>query len=293
MHEHTGRSVNGLPGDANHKGERLAESREKGTAMLFGFNRVLREEAGDGNGDGGGANTPANMTPEEVGKMINSALTSHLKRLNIDGKIDEKFGALNTQLTELGAKLTATPQVDPAGGDKGDKGKPGNVDPAIQKQLETLSSQLETEKAARVAAEQATTAEKQQREFDTAKQSLATGLKSVAHPDLHEDWVDLLVFKQRLKVEEGVPMLAVDHAPVKGMPLQREFLPLTEALPHLLKAEESKRFQAAPLPQKQNGGGGPRKGDLQSLQNSTNPFDRAEALVRQHGGSSLAEALES
>lgn len=256
----------------------------------------LMEEAGGGGGGGAGGGSPKPMTEEDVGRIVNSAITSHMKRLDLDKRFaDQKteLQGLLSPITDALAKLAPAAKGDDDEGGKG-KGKNKNIDPDIAAQLEKLASDVEAEKQARLTAEQAVKDSEQRRLMDKARNDLAAGLKDVAHPDLHDVWVDTLVLKNRLKVEEGNALLEVEHAPIKGMPPQREFLPLPEALPKLIEHEESKRFKGVASPaggggnRGPGGGGGPGK----SSTDSKNPLERADARLRQLGYGGLDQALQ-
>ncbi len=99
-------------------------------------------------------------------------------------------------------------------------------------------------------------------------------------------WVDNLIHHKRLKVEDdGTPLLEVEFAPAKGMPKQKEFLPLEEAIGHLVASDESKRFQ--PPPSGEGGRGSPaprggRRANAASIE-SKDPAERVRARLESMG----------
>jgi hypothetical protein len=216
--------------------------------------------------------------------MVNAAITSQLKRLNIDSKITDAIGGL--KLDEKFEQLTKT--LKPSGGDDPGPGDPPKKQPAlppeIAKQLQQLADQVEKEKEARLAAEKAREDAERSHHFESGRQRLYESLKEHAAPDLHDVWVDHLVHHKRLKVEDGTPLLEVEYSPVKGMPKQKDFLPLPDALQHLISSDDAKRFMAAPKPG--NGGGtpGPR-GAARSGASATSddPMERVRARLAAHG----------
>lgn len=243
---------------------------------------ILRAPEGDpaSGGSGGGGNEPKPLTEEDVGRILNAGITNHLKRLNLDGKIAEAIGGLklDEKLNGLIESLKK-PATDPSG--SGD-GQPGKPDPEIQRQLSKLAEDLEKEKAARQAAIAEAAEMRRSHEFGTARQKLYESLKPHASETLHDVWVDNLIHHKRLKVEEGTALLEVEFAPAKGMPKQRDFLPLEEAITHLVASEEAKRFQPAPGTEDGKGSPGPRgttrRGNAPSL-DSKNPADRVAARL--------------
>lgn len=249
-------------------------------ALVMGAGLFSPEgDGGSAGGDGGKKPDDSGGFTEEQAKQIaniaNSALTSQIKRLNLEGKITDAIGGLKldekfTALTEaIAGKKKDDPAPDP-------KEKP-TVDPVIAKQLKELADKLEaSEKRAAEAVEAARLAD-ETRQFDAARQSLFEGLAPHAEQRLHDVWVDHLVHHKRLKVEDGKTLLEVEHAPARGLPKQKEFLPLADALPKLLELEDSKRFMKAP----QGGNAGQSRGPSNGASGggNTDPFAAALAKV--------------
>lgn len=239
-------------------------------------------------GGGGGGETPKQLTEEDVGRIANQAITAQFKRLNIEGKIGEAIKGLDldTKFKEL--VDTLKPQGEAPKGPGGTDAK-SELPPEVAKHLQQLTDQLESEKAARLAEKTAREESERKHQFDTGRQRLYESLKTHADSNLHDVWVDHLIHHNRLKVEDGHTLLEVEHSPVKGMPKQKEFLPLEDALPHLIGSQDSKRFMAVPDPSGGAGSRAPRGkfagGDL----NSKTPADRVRARLQQHGIDADAE----
>jgi hypothetical protein len=263
--------------------------------LRYGFAILRAPELPPDEGGGGGGNNPPVDPPtpptvDDVGRIVNSAITSHLKKLNISGQINDAIGALKlddkfTGLTKVLEGLKPTPLPAPGGGG-GDTAKDEEIR-AMKKQLETLATQAERAEAARLQAEQNANQVKLDHQFSQGRNKLYESLKEHADPTLHDVWVDHLVHHKRLKVEDNLALLEVEYAPVKGMPKQKDFLPLEEALPHLLESTDAKRFMSAPSTPdpKNNPGpkGGGRRGSPPANINSPNPIERARALLEQQG----------
>jgi hypothetical protein len=264
------------------------------TMSLRWLSAILRapEPDPDDPGGGGGGDKPPEpkfLTVEDLGKALNPAIKDHIKRLNIEAKITEAIGSL--KLDDKFSALTAAleglkPAPAPApGGGGGDTAKDEEIR-AMKRQLENLANTAETEKAARLQAEANAKQVQLDHEFGKGRSRLYESLKEHADPSLHDVWVDHLVHHKRLKVEEGIPLLEVEYSPVKGMPKTKEYLPLEEALPHLLESTDAKRFMAAPAPADSKNNPGPKgqRGRAPAANpNSTDPQERLRALMAQHG----------
>jgi hypothetical protein len=216
-----------------------------------------------------------------MGNMVNGAVTNKIKGLKFDemiGKAVEGLGIDEKIAEAIGS--VKPPEVPGAKPPEGNGGTGGQVDPAITKQLKELADKLEaSEKRAKDAEEAAAKAE-EKRQFDAGRQALFEGLTKHAAPTLHDVWVDNLIHHGKLKVEEGAAMLEVEHSPFKGAPKQKEFLPLSDALPKLLESEDAKRFMKAP--EGGNPGGGSRGPTAPGVGGATDPF---AAVMAKLGGS--------
>jgi hypothetical protein len=257
---------------------------------------ILRAPEGDpsgggaGSGGAGGDGDPAKgdtvktLTEEDIGRIANAAITNQLKRLNLEGKITEAIGGLkiDDKFATLTQQLASFAQPKPDKSDKGDA--PGKPDAETQRLLAKLADDLQKEKELRQQALNEAAETKRTHEFATGRQRLYESLKPHASETLHDVWVDHLIHHGRLKVEDGNPLLEVEYAPMKGLPKQKDFLPLNEAIAHLVASEEAKRFQAVPDPADGKGNPGPRgrRANAPTL-DSKDPMARVAARLESLG----------
>lgn len=249
--------------------------------LLYGFwSGVLRapqNDPGDGGGGagggaGGGKSDPggktdggaAPFTEEQftaIGEMVNKAFSSRLPKMLNQG-IAESFKAMDWAGLLTPVVTNLIPQPAPSGGgggsgDDGDKSKRSSIDPELTRQLQKLQDDLDKEKQARLQAVSATEQLRKEHQFSAARQRLYESLKPHAAESLHDVWVDHLVHHKRLNVaDDGSATLEVEYSPVRGMPKQKEFLPLDEAIQYLVNHDEAKRFQ----PVRDGNGGGTNPG---------------------------------
>jgi hypothetical protein len=216
--------------------------------------------------------------------IVNGAVNTYMKRQpNVADEIKKAFTKENLQpiFAQLVEEIPDDGDSSESSG-KGGSQQPGSkADPEIQRQLAKLAEDLEKEKAARQAALAEAAETKRSHEFGTARQKLYESLKPHANETLHDVWVDNLIHHKRLKVEDGSPLLEVEYAPAKGMPKLKEFLPLEEAITHLVASDEAKRFQ--PVPGTENGRGSPgprvaRRAGAASI-DSKDPAERVRARL--------------
>lgn len=214
-------------------------------------------DAPDAAKGGNGDQAPAGMSEEDVGRIVNSAITSHMKRLDVAGQVKAALGELN-----LGDLIKAevekiAPKPPPSGG-AGDDAKP-KTDPAIEARLRELAEQLEKSEAARLA-EQKSRAELEQRhKRSAAKQSFRDAVAEKIRPDLLGVFVDHFADSRGLlKLDDnGAPVLTVKHAPYKGAAEEDVDMPLDQAVPLLLAQKDVHPF--LPAPGGQQGAGGEQK----------------------------------
>lgn len=223
-------------------------------------------------GDGGKA--AAGLSEEDVGRVVNAAVTSHLKRA-LGPAITEAFGGLklDDKIAELIAKAVPKPK-DGEGEGAGTGGKGKQTD--LEKQFADLSAKLEATEKRATDAERSRIETEQKSKFDNA----FTSFRNLVQPKLKPEFLDVVVphwarTEGRLKVgDDGAATLRVKRAPYKGAPEQDEYLPLEEAVPILLASAEAKAFLPAPgsdgrdgtkgnsgRPVRQSGGGSSDKSD--------------------------------
>lgn len=210
----------------------------------------LAPEGGEGGSGGAGGKADggdgkagsAGLSEEDVGRVVNAAVTSHLKR-TLGPAISEAFGGLklDDKIAETIAKLIPKP-AEKAADDAGKK----TTD--IEKQYAELAAKLEaTEKRANES-ERARIDTEQRSKFDSAY----TKFRNLVQPKVKQEFVDVIVphwarTEGRLKVlDDGSATLRVKRAPYKGAPEVDEDVPLDEAVPVLLASSEAKAFLPAP-----------------------------------------------
>lgn len=231
-----------------------------------------------------------------IGSIVNSAITNHLKR-SLGPQIAEALKAtkwdemLGPSVTGLIDKYLedlpdpdAAPEDDQADPKSGKRPGKRGADSAVEQQLQKLATDLENERKARSAAEQATKEAEQKRLMESAN----TAFRNALQPKLRADLLDVAVghFGHALKVaEDGSPLLRVKRAPYKGAPEVDDDVALAEALPILLASESMKPFLPAP-----GADGTPRKGGSPSVGgsgatalDSKDPADRVAARLAAMG----------
>jgi hypothetical protein len=249
--------------------------------------RGILRQATSGEDDGGGGGTPPGpkyITEEQFNETLSKALTAHMKR-ELPKVVQSQLGELKLEerFSTLSEQLSGLANAPKLGKETESKGQ----DTDLQRQLQTLADQLETEKSARVAAEKASADAEAARRFDSARQKLRTGLQPKAHDKLLDDWVSrLTVLENRLFVDDdGNATVRVKHVPFKGSPEVEEDLPIDEAIPKLIERQEYHHYQAVP----ESGGGknpGPRVGSRGSRHfnpKSDDPLERTRARLAEQG----------
>jgi len=191
---------------------------------------------------------PKYVTADELGNMVNAAVTSHTKRL------EKQFtAALETALKPVHEKLSAPPPPPPSGGEE----KKVTAAPeylALQKQLEEMKANLTREAEARANAER------------KAREDKAFGeLKSMLGPQVRPELLDVLA-SHLFAVDKRVDF-EDDGTPVfkwKGT-YEEERLPLKDGISQFLKSDAAKPFLPAPasggappLPKRSPTPGGPQ-----------------------------------
>lgn len=203
-------------------------------------------------GQGAPAPASASLTPDEINRLVNSAVTAQLKR-SIPQALTEALGSLklDEKIAELVTK--AAPQKPPEGGNPPD---PKQVE--LEQKLVAMQRAIEaTEARAREAEERRTQAEAAQRR-DRGRAELTAALQGKVRPEAIRAVVDLLdsAYKRVEVNEDGQVTLQVERPQYKGGPLEKATLPLSEALPVFLQSPEAALFIPAP-------GGQPARGGVQ------------------------------
>ncbi len=241
----------------------------------------LLDKAGEGEGAGDG---PKPLSEEDVGRIVNSAVTAQLKRA-LGPAVTEAIGGLklNEQIAEAIGKLQPV-KVDTPKDVDDDPDKPGRITTKeLQRQLTGLQEKLDaSEKKAQDLDRQRIEIEQRSR-FDAAKNAFRAGVQPKVKPELLDPFVDYLAHvKGVLKVDDtGNPTLTVKRAAYKGAPMTDEDLPLAEAIPLLLATDEAKPFLPAP--------GGHQEDSLKGRQQTAVRFNQANGADNE--GSPVAATL--
>lgn len=197
---------------------------------------------------------PPPLTEEDIGRIANSAVTSHLKRA-LPGAIKEGLAALNigeTIATQV-AKLAPAPPVE---GDKPDDKKAGN--PKLEAQLKELAEKLEKSEHARAEEARQRVEVEQARLRDSAVTSFRSAVSQKVRPELLDVFVDHYGNKNLQLSEDGKPVLMIPQPEFKGGPEVPTAMPLDDkSIQLLLARKDVAPFLPAPGGQ-QGGGDSPR-----------------------------------
>lgn len=203
---------------------------------------VLRAATTEGDlGGGGGSEKPA-LSEEDVGKIVNSAVTSQLRRA-LGPALAEALGGL--KLDEKIAEAIA--KSAPAKSEEEPPEKKAK-ETALEKTVRELSEKLEKSETRTAEAEKRNAQIEQDRRFDTGVAALRAQLDGKVNKLYLDDAVDRWAkLEGRLKVgEDGTATFRVRRAPFKGSPEVDEDLPLADAIPLLLASKDAARFLPAP-----------------------------------------------
>lgn len=180
---------------------------------------------------------PAYVKAEDIGNIVNAAVSSHLKR-SLAGAIES---ALKPALEQFKASMTPAP----AGEETSDEKKKGKQSPemlAMAKQIEDMQKALVAEK------ERTAAAEKKQRE-DRAFSELRSSLEGKVRPELLDMVAKhLFVVEGRVQVDDqGNSLFKGSRLPYQGATEAEEYtLPLRSGIEDFLKSDAAKPFLPAP-----------------------------------------------
>lgn len=182
---------------------------------------------------------PKYITAEEVGNIVNSAVTAHLRRFS-EKQLPELLTASLKPITD---KLAATP-VKTEDDAETPKGKSKNKDPevlAMAQKLDELTNTIK-ERDAQVAA-----TNKKMRE-DRAFTELRASLEGKVRPELLDMVAKhIFVVEGLVEVDEqGTPLFKSKQAPYIGADPEEVRLPLKAGVETFLKSESAKPFLPAP-----------------------------------------------
>ncbi len=180
---------------------------------------------------------PKYVTAEEIGNIVNAAVTSQLKR-SLGTAIAEAVKPITEQVAAL--------KQAPPPSDEGDDKKKGKQSPemlAMAKQIEELTNGIK-QRDERVAA-----AEKKQRE-DRAYAELRGSLEGKIRPELLDMVAKNLFFVEGRVVtdENGNVLFKTSKAPYTGAEPEEMQLPLKSGVDDFLKSDSAKPFLPAPNP---------------------------------------------
>jgi hypothetical protein len=157
---------------------------------------------------------PPGLSEEDVGKIVNAAVTSQLNRA-----LPKALEAAGLKLPELIQAQLAAIKPPESPDDPAKPGKPGTKSD-LEKTVQELAKKLEdAEKATKEAERQRIEAE-QARRHDAA----VTAFRSALQPKIRQELLDVAVShwgstEKRLTLsEDGSPLLRVKRAPYKGAP---------------------------------------------------------------------------
>ncbi len=178
---------------------------------------------------------PKYITAEEIGTIVNAAVTSHLKR--------SMGSAIEAAMKPVLDKLAAAPAPAPAVTEETD-GRRKKQDPemlAMATQLADLQKTLQSERDRVIAAE------RRGRE-DRAYNDLRTTLEGKVRPDLLDVVTKHLFHVEKLvEVDDtGNALFRAQHVPYTGADPEDIRLPLRAGVESYLKSDSAKPFLPAP-----------------------------------------------
>jgi len=186
------------------------------------------------------SNAPKYVTAEEIGNIVNAAVTSHLKR--------SLAGAIDAALKPVVEKLSAVqaPVAPPADPEEGGKAKKGKQDPevlAMAKRIEDMEKALATER-------EATAAAQRQSRDERAFSELMTALDGKVRPEFRDMLAKhLFHLEKRIEVDEtGRALFKTSKVPAWGGEPEDQFLPIADGVTDFLRSDAAKAFLPAPNP---------------------------------------------
>ena len=219
------------------------------------------------------------LTEEDIGKIVNAAVTSQLKRA-IPNAIAESLktvdwsGTLGTIVDE---KLKT---FQPPAPEKGQESEGSKADPKIEAQLRAMSEKLEASERRAKEAEDARAQVELQRQRDAGISAFRSKVSEKVRPELLDVFVEHFAGKRLELDEKGNPLFSVKRSPYRGAPEEDVKLSLEEAIPILLTSKEVSPFLPAPGGQQGNGAG---KRSATFVPGSSNSSDPAAKTVEDLG----------
>ena len=177
----------------------------------------LSDKADDKSGGGGDPppDQPKGITEEDVGRIVNSAVTAQLKR-SIGPAITEVLGGL--KLDEQIAAIVAKAMPKAPDGKKPDDKPENDAAKEYQRQLTALQERLDASERKSTELDKQRIELEQKNRFDSAKAAFRAGVQTKIKHELLDPFIDYYSHvKGVLKVDDsGSPMLTVKRAPYKG-----------------------------------------------------------------------------
>lgn len=224
--------------------------------MLFGkltrLMDVAGEEGAGGAGTGqptdGAQGQPAPLTSEDVSKMVNAAIATHLKR-DLGKLIADAVTPISQAVKDLQTRTEQQPKIDDA--------------PKMSPEFLALQRQLEEMKTANKAAEERAAATERKAKEERAFGELRSQLGRHVKPE-HVDLLAKALYYGDKRVEfddEGRALFRAQVPQYAGGPLQDQLLPLADGVEAFAKSKEAEIYRPAPTP-KQPTGSIPRIGAM-------------------------------
>lgn len=226
--------------------------------MLRSF-RLLEEKKDPAEGGTGGGAAAATFTEAqqgEIAKIVNSAVSSHLKR-GLAPAIGEALKTVNWAETlkldeALDAKIAKLGEKPAGGTEQGGGTQQPKVDPqvaALTAKVQELTANIQKQQDEVKAANERARNEK-------AFADLKSALGGQVRPEtLDLASRDLFLAQKRITFDEqGNPLFTVKKAPYAGATEEDVPMPLTDGVAHWLKSEEAKVFLPPPSAGAQGGG---------------------------------------
>lgn len=201
-------------------------------------------QPGQGGADGA---QPEYVTADQIGNIVNAAVSSHLKR----SLAKEIAGALEQQLAPIKQRLAEAP---PPPADDAAAGKGGSKAPTPE--MQAMQKQLADMQAAMKAAQDEAASEKKKAREEKAYSALKSELTGKVRPEALDAAADLIFHaRKRIAVDDdGNVLFNVRSSLGKGLPEEDRQFPLADGVREFLKTQEAALFVPSP-----SGGNGAQK----------------------------------
>jgi hypothetical protein len=203
---------------------------------MFGRSTKLFDVTGEGGPGGGTGDQPQPLSAEDVAKMVNAAIATHMKR-DLGKLIADAIGPVATAVKELQTKQPEAPKVND------DPGKASPELVALQRQLEELRT------ANKAAEERAAATERKAREERAYGELVGLLNKNSIKPEFVDVLAKSLYYgEKRVEFDEDGRILFRTQAPqYTGGPLQDQLFPLADGVEAFAKSKDAEAYRAAPV----------------------------------------------